>query len=395
MITASVGDSTKIYSCAKEKDQVYRIRHTKQDTAAIARKVMKLARRRVNVLWIKNTVNEAVEVYDYLKTQTGNSPPVPIGLLHSRFTQWERERLETEWLNRLGKENLTKKRGGSILIATQVVEQSVDIDADLLITDIAPSDMILQRIGRIWRHKNRRYRPRPKVPEVWILEPKKSEFNSVKEFKDAIGITSKIYHPWVLWKSFKLWHRLSTVSIPKDIRSILRSTYRDCTKKDPAWLQEIWVQFEQRKLEMQEYAESVVGNHFQAIPDPEDPERLTRHLSVPSTPIILCKKIVMFDDQVKIDFLDESTITFTKGDRTRAAAKALYSNLIKVPDTTPLIKIKDIYPSIEWLDELVYGRALPVLVNSVNNEITDMIGNQIGYKYKPDYGVFRFKGGTV
>ena len=74
-----------------------------------------------------------------------------LGLLHSRFPFWRREELEDEWMERLGKSGAT--RCASILVSTQIVEQSVDLDADLLVTELAPTDMLLQRIGRLWRHQ--------------------------------------------------------------------------------------------------------------------------------------------------------------------------------------------------------------------------------------------------
>jgi len=70
----------------------------------------------------------------------------PLALLHSRFPQFRREELETEWLARLGKKQHLPP-GRVVLVATQVVEQSVDIDADFVVTDLAPTDMLLQRLG--------------------------------------------------------------------------------------------------------------------------------------------------------------------------------------------------------------------------------------------------------
>ncbi len=68
-------------------------------------------------------------------------------------------------MERLGKD-AGNRPNGCVLVSTQVVEQSVDIDADLLVTDLAPTDMLLQRIGRLWRHD--RDRPPGWKPEVWI-----------------------------------------------------------------------------------------------------------------------------------------------------------------------------------------------------------------------------------
>ncbi len=61
---------------------------------------------------------------------------------------------KNDWMNRLGKDS-TNRPNGCVLVSTQVAEQSVDIDADLLITDLAPTDMLLQRLGRLWRHDRR------------------------------------------------------------------------------------------------------------------------------------------------------------------------------------------------------------------------------------------------
>jgi CRISPR-associated endonuclease/helicase Cas3 len=77
-------------------------------------------------------------------------------LFHARFPADQRQKREDKALAVFGKEG---KRGGrKILVATQVAEQSLDLDFDLIVTDLAPVDLILQRAGRLWRH-HRETRP--------------------------------------------------------------------------------------------------------------------------------------------------------------------------------------------------------------------------------------------
>ena len=107
------------------------------------------------VLRIANTVADAQRWYRALKSRM-QQDAFPVGLLHSRFPAYQRRKLEEKWMCMLGKNG--DRPNGCVLTATQVVEQSVDIDSDYMITDIAPTDMILQRIGRLWRHE-RKNRP--------------------------------------------------------------------------------------------------------------------------------------------------------------------------------------------------------------------------------------------
>lgn len=77
-------------------------------------------------------------------------------LFHARFPADQRQKREDAALETFGA--LGTRLGRKILIATQVAEQSLDLDFDLLITDLAPIDLILQRAGRLWRHA-RDFRP--------------------------------------------------------------------------------------------------------------------------------------------------------------------------------------------------------------------------------------------
>jgi len=119
----------------------------------------------VSLVWICDTVAKSQDIYKIFKDKAKDSG-IDVGLLHSRFPFFRREEIETEWLGRLGKDN--HDRRGCILVSTQIVEQSVDIDADLIVTELAPTDMLLQRIGRLWRHA-RDNRPIDR-PELWIMQ---------------------------------------------------------------------------------------------------------------------------------------------------------------------------------------------------------------------------------
>src|SRR5208337_4824461 len=72
-------------------------------------------------------------------------------LFHARFPADLRQAREESVLETFGEKG--KREGRKILIATQVAEQSLDLDFDCVVTDLAPIDLILQRAGRLWRHE--------------------------------------------------------------------------------------------------------------------------------------------------------------------------------------------------------------------------------------------------
>lgn len=78
---------------------------------------------------------------------------IKCGLVHSRFTHRQRQHNESHWVSLFGKQGWPKRANqGRILVGTQVLEQSLDIDADFLVSRFAPTDLLLQRLGHLWRH---------------------------------------------------------------------------------------------------------------------------------------------------------------------------------------------------------------------------------------------------
>lgn len=102
-----------------------------------------------SVCWIRNTVNDARRAND-LVAQKLNAGEVT--LFHSRFAMGHRLDIETAVLARFGKHSTGDVRKGQVLIGTQVLEQSLDFDVDVMISDLAPIDLLIQRAGRLHRH---------------------------------------------------------------------------------------------------------------------------------------------------------------------------------------------------------------------------------------------------
>lgn len=107
-------------------------------------------------LVVRNTVADAQHTARCLE-EAGLGPVI---LDHARFLAADRARIDADLVAKFGKAAGGNRPGRSIVVATQVVEQSLDVDFDLLITDLAPMDLLLQRMGRLHRHAGRQ-RPGP------------------------------------------------------------------------------------------------------------------------------------------------------------------------------------------------------------------------------------------
>ena len=144
------------------------------------------ARARARVLVIRNTVDRARETWAVVAEQAPelllsvNGVPT---LHHSRFAAEDRALLDCAVEAALGRKG---RGGGCIVIGTQTLEQSLDIDADYLITDLCPMDVLLQRIGRLHRHA----RPRPsdfETARALVLTPPEGLEPLMHEQENGLG----------------------------------------------------------------------------------------------------------------------------------------------------------------------------------------------------------------
>ncbi|MYQ98043.1 MULTISPECIES: CRISPR-associated helicase Cas3' [unclassified Streptomyces] len=103
-------------------------------------------------LVVRNTVDRVLEAADVLRARLGEDV---VTVAHSRFLAADRAALDADLVRRFGPDDRQRPHR-HVVVASQVAEQSLDIDFDLLITDLAPIDLVLQRMGRLHRHARSR-----------------------------------------------------------------------------------------------------------------------------------------------------------------------------------------------------------------------------------------------
>jgi CRISPR-associated endonuclease/helicase Cas3 len=185
------------------------------------------------VCWIRNTVKSARLAYQLL-IDAGVSAE-RITLFHSRFAMIDRQAIETDVLAKFGKHSTAQHRQGQILIATQVVEQSLDLDFDVMVTDLAPIDLIIQRAGRLRRHIRDRHghpiitenaQDQRGEPVLYLHTPKPSDDADGKWLKPDHAGTQAVYpHIGQLWLTAKTLLDKGRWTMPKDARELIERVY--------------------------------------------------------------------------------------------------------------------------------------------------------------------------
>jgi len=171
------------------------------------------------VAWIRNTVDEAIAAAAALR-EAG----VPALLFHARFAMVDRLEIEAEVLRRFGRESRGEARHG-VLVATQVIEQSLDLDFDLLVTDLAPVDLLIQRAGRLWRHRRKEPRPVP-GPELLVVSPEPVEAPPADWISSPQRGTALVYADHaLLWRSARALFRRGELVTPQDMRPLIEDAF--------------------------------------------------------------------------------------------------------------------------------------------------------------------------
>lgn len=185
------------------------------------------------IAWIRNSVDDAIRIYRQLFSR-GIVSPENLTLFHSRFAFHDRQRIETQTLNVFGKKS-AGQRAGKVIIATQVIEQSLDIDVDEMISDLAPVDLLIQRAGRLQRHIRDRHglvktagKDERDAPELLILAPEWDDAPREDWLSSAMRNSAYVYPDHGrLWLTQRVLRQQGEIRMPQSARLLIESVYGD------------------------------------------------------------------------------------------------------------------------------------------------------------------------
>lgn len=208
------GDLKSRYQDDGSDGRHIRVEHASMVDVVVAR-IMDESKSGKSVAWIRNTVRETIEAYDILKAAGAD-----VDLFHSRFTVRDRLAIENRVIETFGKESTGESRKGKILVATQVIEQSLDLDFDFMVTDLCPIDLLIQRAGRLHRHE----RGDRGVPTLLLHAPSWTAFPESGWIADWSMGTSFVYPDHGrLWLTMKL--ASEGFMLPRDARMLVEGIY--------------------------------------------------------------------------------------------------------------------------------------------------------------------------
>ena len=217
------------------------------DPMQVAMLALDAAGRGARVLVVRNTVRGAVAVQQALEALAGPEHPalfwvngVPT-LHHGRFSPADRLLLDAQVQVALGKEC---PEGGRVVVGTQTLEQSLDLDADLLLTDLCPADVLLQRAGRLHRHAA----ARPAgfaAPRTLVLVPAARDLLPFAR-RGRHGLGAHVYEDlriveatWRLIEAHPCWRipAMNRLLVERATHpEMLAALWDELAARDPAWL---------------------------------------------------------------------------------------------------------------------------------------------------------------
>lgn len=250
---------------------------------------------------ICNTVQTAQDVYESLKPFF---PVNELDLLHARYLFKDRAEREVRALGHFSKPGEGAVRPyRAVLVSTQIIEQSLDLDFDLMVTQLAPADLMLQRAGRLHRHQRDTRPPGLQQPTLWICSP------PLADGKPDFGKSKFIYAEHFLLRSWLAVKNLAQIDIPDGIEELIECVYdskRECPQAD---LAEFWYETKnklEKKLADKEYKAArcrILPPDYEDLLDQFNPEleednpefhssmqALTRDDDTPSLPVVFLRQ---------------------------------------------------------------------------------------------------------
>lgn len=175
---------------------------------------------------IRNTVARVQETADRLVVEFGEEA---VTVNHSRFLGCDRAELDEGLVRRFGRDGMRRPHR-HVVVASQVLEQSLDVDFDLMVTDLAPIDLVLQRLGRLHRHARTR---------TGSVAAARCALTGVEDWTStpvrAVAASRRVYAEYPLLRAAALLHDRPSIVLPTDISPLVQQAYGPGRLGPAAW----------------------------------------------------------------------------------------------------------------------------------------------------------------
>lgn len=189
-------------------------------------------------VWVRNAVDDAIAAVEALRERG-----IDAELLHARYALGDRKRIEADIRKRYGKTG--EGRAGGVLVGTQVLESSLDLDFDVMVSDLAPMAGLVQRVGRLWRHMDLRPAKGRPVPEpvLYVVSPDPNEVRSDRWLHDVLDRGAWVYSADVMWRTALHLFEVGQIVAPSGIRGLI-----EASEDEEIAVPEVLEQFELERL---------------------------------------------------------------------------------------------------------------------------------------------------
>ena len=299
------------------------------DYRTIAQSAMETAKDGGCCCVLLNTVNRAQQVYIALKQITGKDTCVL--LFHARFPAEIRQQIEEKCTALFGKNAAEMRPKKAILVCTQVMEQSLDVDFDAMITDLAPIDLLLQRLGRVHRFAQTERPEHLRQATATVITGTKPEMDCDRDL---------VYAPIFLTRTLRILQKKQSIHVPDEIRELVDAVYAG-KAEDEAEIDR-WAK--QRFENLQSAAMAQMELWGKPDPDTVFFSEQTGHFQLEEEDRPFCRKAKtrLTDDSVRMAFVSSEEMTYSKDhafDKDFAQKVLMRSFSIRLPDKWSLVDL--------------------------------------------------------
>ncbi len=217
-ITCAEEGHVTTYICEAAREKTYKVETIKQEDAIA--KVLDSVNTGGNTLYIANTVKKAWEMYQAISKAASEN--VVVRLYTARTTPENKEQLGKEFVFSYGKEGKKagKRPSGTIVISTQIMEMSVDVDFDTVFSELAPADALFQRMGRMARHDDAGTVREKGFESIFYLVISEKQNGWARPYVES-----------VLEGTERVFSCYTEVNMPGDVQTMLEESYKEAGEK--------------------------------------------------------------------------------------------------------------------------------------------------------------------